>query len=247
MLSGDQTVNLRKLVLLGIFLGILGITPYSSNAVIVSTWGDVVTVKYTLSVDGAPYPGNIDQVLDPIYLSSGGTTPPELEAQFPGVAATYLLGFKQGLIGLQEHEKRSFLIYADDAYSADPSHALYGKDLYYDIELLEILYDADVKEVSITPSSATTSTQPLPPDYSGMLLLGGGVVIIGGGFVAWGIRSTQMERNALSKSRTSTSVREKNIQKDKQQIKELRELTESISGADEPLEQTEIKFRRRRR
>ncbi|MHA2225602.1 MAG: FKBP-type peptidyl-prolyl cis-trans isomerase [Candidatus Hodarchaeales archaeon] len=239
-------MNLRKFVLLGIFLGIWVITPHSSNAVIVSTWGDVVTVKYTLSVDGSPYPGNIDQVLDPIYLSTGSTTPSMIEDQFPGVAATYLLGFKQGIIGLQVNEEKSFVIDAADAYT-DPSHALYGKDLYYDIELLEILYDAVVKEVSMTTTSATTSSQPLPPDYSGMLLLGGGVVIIAGGFVAWGLRSSQMERSALSKGRTSTSVREETIQKNKQQIKELRELTESITGADKTIEQTEQKFRRRRR
>jgi hypothetical protein len=139
-------------VLLVLILGLWVITPYSSNAVIVSAWGDVVTVKYTLSVDGSPYPGNIDQVLDPIYLSTGSTVPSEIVAQFPGVAATYLLGFKQGIIGLQVNEEKSFIIDAADAYT-EPTHALYGKDLFFDIELLAILFDAVVIEIDTVPPS----------------------------------------------------------------------------------------------
>ena len=77
--------------------------------------------------------------------------------------------------------------------------------------------------------------------------MGGFVTLLAGGIVLWSFRSSRASRSALSEERTSSSIRAKSIQKDRTQLKELRELTDSISSSDVSSEKPEMKFRRRRR
>jgi hypothetical protein len=79
------------------------------------------------------------------------------------------------------------------------------------------------------------------------LLIGGSVVVAGGGLAVWYIYSSRTQKAAFSEEKMSSQVRAKSIQKDKQQLKELRELTESFTSSEDTPKEKEVKFRRRRK
>ena len=114
-------------------------------------------------------------------------------------------------------------------------------DLYYEVRLLSILYDA-----SEQPEPGERTPNPFQ-DLFNLLLVGGAVAGIGGVFIIWRVQTARTHKSALSEEKTGAVMREKAIQKDKRQIKELRILTESITGSKETSKETEVKFRPRRR
>ncbi|MHA1215305.1 MAG: hypothetical protein ACTSR2_10495 [Candidatus Hodarchaeales archaeon] len=214
-----------------------------SKAEVQADWGDVVDVNYSLWTDAAhtqPVQGNIDQTLEYIYLSQGSTVPSSISALFPSANAAYLLKFKEAIIGLAVGEEKNFMIAKEDPYG--------DQDLYYNIRLLKIHYDASGPEDSTSSSSETTTTtkQSSIGDLIGPVTLGGGAVIGIVGFVMWNIQSAKKKKAIISSKISSDAIRENDIKKQKDKIKELRELTKTFDKPVEKSGQKELKFRRRK-
>ncbi|MHA1972032.1 MAG: hypothetical protein ACTSW1_03495 [Candidatus Hodarchaeales archaeon] len=212
-----------------------------ARAEVQADWGDVVDVKYSLWTDAAhtqPVQGNIDQTLAYIYLSQGSTVPQEILVLFPDAKATYLLKFKEAIIGLPEGGEKNFMIAKEDAYG--------DQDLYYNIELLKIHYDASGPEDTTISSSKTTTAQSGSTDLIGPVALGAGALIGVIGFTLWSIQSSKNKRAIVSSRLSSDAIRESDIKKQKDKIKELRELTKGFDSPVEKSEPKELKFRRRK-
>lgn len=211
------------------------------KAQITSDWGDVVDVNYSLWEDAAhsiPVSGNIDQDLTYIYLSASSTVPENILDMFPQANANYIQKFKEALIGLAVNEQKDFVILKKDHPYEDRG------DLFYQVKLLKIHYDASEEESSGT-TSTTTRTSPVNDLFAPIIIIGG-VVIAGVLFVIFTVRSSQQTQKVLSKERSSSVIRETGIREQKSQLKELRELTESFGEKPEAPEKGEVKFRRRR-
>lgn len=244
-------MSYTRVVLLTIFLSLWTFNLDSAAAAVTASWGDVVDVNYSLWLDEdhtIEKPGSISNTnvdLHYIYLrrSQNELVPSKVLESFPESAAqelniSYLQNFIDAIIGMQVEQEKDFMITAEEAYGEE--------DLYYDIKLLEILYDASEETPSETTTTTTSSTDPFQ-DLTNLLLIGGSVIILGGGFVLWRLHISRTYKSALSEEKMSSVVRAKTIQKDKDQIKELRKLTESVTESEDTSERTEVKFRPRRR
>lgn len=207
-------------------------------------YGDVVDVNYSLWLDEAhtmPKAGNINKNLRYIYLRRTQTEPipTEVTQAFPPdtyeqLQQVYLQKFIDAIIGMEVNEIKDFMIAAEDAYG--------DEDLYYRIKLLILRYDATSGE-EVTEENDTTD--PFKDFYP--LLISGSVIVAGVGIGIWYVHSSRVQRSALSEEKTSSVARAKLIQKDKDKIKELRELTESFTDPKDTVTKEEVKFRPRRR
>ncbi|MHA1996414.1 MAG: hypothetical protein ACW97Z_17925, partial [Candidatus Hodarchaeales archaeon] len=116
-------------------------------------WGDIVNIRYTLYQDSnytIEVPGNIDVELNYTYISIGETVPSDILALYPEANSSFLLGFEEAIIGMGVNQEKKFTI---------PSEEVNGTgDLYYKIELLEIVYDASEFLTSTTTTTTTTTT-----------------------------------------------------------------------------------------
>lgn len=206
-------------------------------------YGDVVDVNYSLWLDEEhtiEKTGNINKNLFYIYLRRTQTepVPTEVSQAFPPdtyeqLQQVYLQKFIDAIIGMEVNEIKDFMIAAEDAYG--------DEDLYYRITLLALSYDASGEEVT----EEKDTTDPFKDFYP--LLISGSVIIAGAGIGIWYVHSSRVQRSALSEEKTSSVARAKLIQKDKDKIKELRELTESFTGSEDTVKKEEVKFRPRRR
>lgn len=213
------------------------------NPEVTADWGDVVDVNYSLWEDEQhtiEKENNIDVDLVYIYLrrNINVLVPTKVYNAFPPEAKDYLdqlyfQDFINAIIGMKVDQDKEFMIPAENVDS--------DTDLYYKVRLLSILYDA-----SEQPEPSERSPNPFQDLFS-LLLIGGAVAGIGGGFIIWRVQTARTYKSALSEEKTGDIMREKAIQKDKSQIKELRNLTESIAGSEETSKKTEVKFRSRRR
>lgn len=230
-----------RLFLLSFLFGLLALNLSYVFAAETADYGDVIDVNYSLWLDEEhtiEKQGNIDINLRYIYLRRTQTEqvptkvykalPPDSDEELLQV---YLQAFIDAIIGMEVDEIKDFKIAAEDAYG--------DEDLYYRIKLLALLYDASEQVVE-----EENATDPFRDFYP--LLIGGSVVVAGGGIAVWYVYSSQTHKAALSEEKMSSQVRAKYIQKDKQQIKELRELTESFASSEETGKKEEVKFRRRR-
>jgi FKBP-type peptidyl-prolyl cis-trans isomerase 2 len=230
-----------KLVLLTLIFSLWIVSPDSVNAAEFTDWGDVVNVNYSLYYDAEhtnSVAGNVDNTIEFIYLTTTNSVPPEIQGMYPEASAGFLGKFKEGIVGMQIGTRRNVKIDASDAYT-DPNHSLYGIDLYFVIRLLDILYSASENE--------NTNTIVPSQDFSALIFISGFVAILGGGLVLWSFRSSRAMKSALSDDEMSSSLRVKTIQKDKVQLKDLRELTESLTNSEESMKKQDVKFRRRRK
>ncbi|MFX0122793.1 MAG: hypothetical protein ACFFAE_04090 [Candidatus Hodarchaeota archaeon] len=215
-----------------------------ANAAVLTDWGDVVDVNYSLWEDEEhqiPVQDNINKDLTFIYLrkSQNEPVPSKVKKLFPNyvieLEQTYLQQFINELIGMQINQEKEFMIPAE---GLPPPYGDF--DLNYHIKILAIRYDA-----SVYATEEGNNSDPFKDFYP--LLIGGSVVIGGGGFALWRLQSSRTHKSALSEEKMSSTVRAKSIQKDKDKIKELRELTESIAGSKDTAKKEEVKFRPRRR
>lgn len=240
-----------RYVIILVILGLFTLNSDSVKGAITADWGDIVNVRYSLYLDAAhqePVSGNVDQPINNIYLSTGGTVPTNLEQLYPDTSASYLGEFKAAIVGMEIEQTKQVKIDAENAYTDDPSHQLYGKDLYFVITLLTIVYDAILNPTATTATTATTETSTNPiQDYTNIALIGGGIAVVAVGVIAWNFRTSRAVKSALSEKKTSTSIREQSIRKDKDQLKNLREITETFSSPKKPEEERKVKFQRRRR
>ncbi|MFX0174171.1 MAG: hypothetical protein ACFE9L_20005 [Candidatus Hodarchaeota archaeon] len=235
---------------LGFLIIILSFVGMNINNVVGATtadWGDIVNVRYSLYLDAQhteDVEGNINQFLGYLYLNQSESVPLELLEQYPQASSLYLDRFKEEIVGTKINIPKEFVILAKDGYD-QINHELFGKDLYYIVTLLEIVYDAS-PETSLT-TTTTTQNNPLNllEEFGALIAIGGGLIFVGGIYTLWSIRSTQ-RRKLIAQERLSSTVREQTIKKERSQLKELRELTESFSSSEDTPQKSEVKFRRRR-
>ncbi|MFX0085369.1 MAG: hypothetical protein ACFFAU_06820 [Candidatus Hodarchaeota archaeon] len=249
----------RRIICLILLLTIFAINTQTATAATIADWGDVVNVIYSLYLDAAhttPQPGNVNVDMYAttgkyIYITSGSSVPTDVLGLYPQASAAYLTKFKEGIVGAELNVPKSFKINKENGYTT-PGHELYDKDLYFVVTLTQILYDASEHSSSnnaATDSTTTRSRTPLPfEDFNALLAISAGVVLIGGGIIIWNYRTSKTMKFITSEKQMGSSMREEVIKKDKDTIKELRELTETISATeDSASNQTEVKIRRRRK
>ena len=230
-----------RLILLSFFFSLWALNLSYVLAAETVEYGDVVNVNYSLWLDEEhtiEKQGNIDVTLRYIYLRRTQTekVPPKVYSALPSdsveqLQQVYLQAFIDAIIEMEVDEVKNFMIAAEDAYG--------DEDLYYRIKVLALLYDDSAQVVE-----EEDGTDPFKDFYP--LLIGGSVVVVGGGIAVWYVYSSRTQKAALSEEKMSSQVREKSIQKDKQKIKELRELTESFTSSTDTQKKEEVKFRRRR-
>ncbi len=244
----------QKIIFLILLLAIFAGNTQTAIAATIADWGDVVNVIYSLYLDAAhstPVSGNVNAELNYIYITSGSSVPADVLKLYPQASAAYLTKFKEGIVGAELNVPKSFKINKENGYT-NPDDTLYDKDLYFIVTLTQILYDASEHSTSnntATESSTTRNRTPLPfEDFNALLAISAGVVLIGGGIIFWNYRTSQTMKSITSGKQKGSSIREEVIKKDKDTIKELRELTETISATkDSASSQTEVKIRRRRK
>ena len=224
-----------------IFIIVISLWTNIVKAEVTSDWGDVVDVNYSLWEDAAhksPVSGNIDVDLTYIYLSTSSTVPQSIQTLFPQASASYLLKFKEEIVGLAVGEQKNFMIAAADAYG--------DKDLYYLVEMLRIHYDASGGETSGTTSTTTQTKIPPINDLLAPTIIIGGMVVVVVLFALLNIRRTRHTQKVISKVQSSDEIQKIGLRERKSQLKELRELAESHGKKSEEPNKEEIKFRRRR-
>ena len=232
-----------RLILLPILFSLWVLTFSLVIAAEPAGYGDVVDVNYSLWLDEEhtiEKLGNINKNLRYIYLRRTQTEPipTEVSQAFPPdtyeqLQQVYLQKFIDAIIGMEVNEIKDFMIAAEDAYG--------DEDLYYRITLLTLRYDASGEEVT----EEKDTTDPFKDFYP--LLISGTVIVAGVGIGIWYVHLSRVQRSALSEEKTSSGARAKLIQKDKDKIKELRELTESFTVSEDTVKKEEVKFRPRRR
>lgn len=188
-----------------------------------------------------------------VYISSSEYIPVHVLIAVSEASTQFLDKFRTELVGAELNVEKWFIVDKEDAYT-NSSHALYNMDLYYEVTVTQILYDAS-EHVSESDPTNSTSTRRNPivfpfQDDTVVLAIGAGVALSVGGYVLWNFRSRRMMKSLTSQQDPSTSMREKVIKKDRSAIKELRELTDSYStseGVPPSSGQSEVKFRRRKK
>jgi len=217
-----------------------------ATAASTANWGDVVNVYYELYLDSAYSNLKEQGPISNVYLGPGYAVPSYVLEVVPDANAGFLEKFKEGIVGATVNQPKAFKINAADGYANDPTHELYGADLYFRITVTEIVYDASANTTTTTSTTSTTSSKPLIGGVDTLVILGGGALVLLGGFGYWSYRSSRSMRSAMTGERSSSFSRQERITKEKDQLKELRELTDSMRSSEELSEEKEVKFRRRR-
>jgi hypothetical protein len=240
-----------------LLLTISAVNTKTVTAATTADWGDVVNVIYSLYLDAThttPVEGNVNvdmygETGKYIYITSGTSIPTEVLSQVAEASATYLTKFKEGIVGAELNIPKSFKIDKQNGYRDPPNHPLYDKDLYFVVTLTQILYDASDYSSSSDTTTTTRNRVHLPfEDFNALFAIGAGVILLGGGIIIWNYRVSRAMKSITSEAQMGSSMREQVIKKDKDTIKELRELTETVSSTeDSASSQTEVKFRRRRK
>jgi hypothetical protein len=230
----------------GLILLICGclISTSLTNAAVTADWGDVVIINYSLYLDAARQPqdglpGNVDVDIENLYLTAGSSPPPRIVEAYPGAELTFLDQFTAAFVGMEVNEEKSFVI---NSTEHPYGNELEGKDLFYDVVLLAIVYD--VSEETTT----TTDSSPIPPpDFGFLLAAGAGVSLLVGGVLLRGYRASQRMESAMSDKPVRDRRQDEVLRKERSQLQELRELTETISDPqDKPQDKDPAKIRRRR-
>ncbi len=236
----------RKVIFITILLSFYINSSVNGSAATVVAWGDVVDVYYELYLNAAYSPPTRDEGPIPnIYLGPGYAVPSHVLEVVPDAKATYLEKFKEGIVGAIVNQPWEFKIDAADAYT-NPEDELYGFDLYFRVTVTQIVYDASTEESSSTTSPSTSTSTSAGPigSFESIIILAGGAFIVVAGFGIWSYQSSRSMKSVVKGERSSTSMRAETIQKEKDQLKELRELTESFETSKEIPEEKEVKFRR---
>jgi hypothetical protein len=238
----------RKINFISLLFITLSFNIEIASAATTATWGDVVDVKYSLWYDAAhtqEAPGNIGVTLTYIYLSYGSTVPSEVSSLYPEANPNYLQAFKEAVIGLEVNGEKEFVITKEEQPEGYSEY-----DLYYHIELVNLWYDASGGSSTDESSSSTSRTRtPLPyDDFNAIFAIGAAITVVVGGFFIWNFRSSRNTRSIVSKESLGSSMREQTIKKEKGTLKEIRELADSyLTDLDSSKDQSEVKFRRRRK
>ncbi len=151
-----------------------------------------------------PIQGNIDQMLNDVYLGAGNTPPQYILNQDPNANSQYLPAWKADMTGMVVGQFKSFIIPASQAYPPSSTDPIGGKDLFFEVTIVNILvggspttsnsvidltyslytdcqvqnsYPIQTGSVSSTTSttSDTSTTKAASPNYTG-IILGGGLV-----------------------------------------------------------------------
>lgn len=216
------------------------------NAAITASWGDVIDIHYSLYTDAAyteEVEGNINQTLHHIYLGRTLDTPEKILDLYPDASSSLLEPFKEAFIGMEVNQEKDFVI---DATDHTYPGVLDGKDLYYVVILLEIVYDAP-DETTTPITTASNGNAIRPPDLGFLLAAGAGVSLLAGGFLLRGYRVSQRMESTMSDKPLGTGKQDQVFKKEQSQLQELRELTETFTDPQDKHQKKEpVKFRRKR-
>ncbi|MHA1167743.1 MAG: FKBP-type peptidyl-prolyl cis-trans isomerase [Candidatus Hodarchaeales archaeon] len=209
--------------------------------------GDVVAVHYILTLYGFQGSGTeefiqegdlgVDDASQAVTVSSSQTQ--------------YLQKFVDPIFGMYVGETKQFIIDKKYGYS---SGELAYKDLYYEITIIKLWYDAIplISAEGSTTSSTTTTTTATTTETAGfqldsMMIMGilGGLGIIGGGGLLF---LTRIKPSGYNQIR---DVARSSIEKERSQLQEISKILEekrSVAGLDEkPLPPKRKRSARRRR
>ena len=112
---------------------------------------DVVRVNYTLWIEA----DIVDNQEGPVYVEDPDIieevgVPESIIEQFPDVFAPPNLGFVEGILGMKAGEEKPCLIEWNSGKAFNNiSDSHYGKDLFYQIRLREILLDASTPQPTL--------------------------------------------------------------------------------------------------
>ncbi len=190
-------------------------------------YGDIVNVQYWLYLN-PDYSGDPrdNGILNYVYVSQGTTVPNDVQQKYPDAKATYLEDFKTNLVGMKEGETKRFVIPADRGYN-DPRYGdLYGKDLYFQVKLLKIVYKGS------SGGGNVGGTQGFFESNSTLILLGVvlSAVIIGVGIYNYKTAARRRKYEHASSSDISTEVIHGSYDKRLHSLKELSSSLEKTSA-----------------
>ncbi|UCG04050.1 MAG: hypothetical protein JSW11_08690 [Candidatus Heimdallarchaeota archaeon] len=126
------------------------VTPSTADYVVID-WGDVVKMKVKITYRR---PGGTDMFFSDGFLELylGTTVPPDINETFNRVKTMSEI-FRKRVIGMRVGETRIFKINYKDLNITRPDNTLYGADVTYDVEFLEMLQDAQYDPIfELTPT-----------------------------------------------------------------------------------------------
>jgi hypothetical protein len=147
---------IKKLLLINLvgFLILLPIvTPARADYVVID-WGDVVKMKVKIIYR---VPGGADRFFSDGFLELylGETIPSDVNETFDRLK-TMSEVFRKRVIGMRQGEIRTFVVNYKEINITRPDHTLYGADITYNVEFLEMLLDAEYD-----PIFELTATHPV--------------------------------------------------------------------------------------
>jgi len=136
----------NKNLLIGVVLGIIIVaiaftifsnpTPPKTSANITADWGDMVTVDYTLVVDGKVVETSISSVAaqNNITIQGASYSPLTFKLLYGG---SLISGFVKGIVGMKVGEQRTFNATPEEAYGPYNYSLAKPIDRYYNMSLKE--------------------------------------------------------------------------------------------------------------
>ena len=128
-----------KIILVFILLFQVWVIEHTARgAEVTANWGDVVNVDFGFTKNGNIVSLDTINSLNHIYLATNEVVPENILTLFPDASASYLFKFKEAIVGMSVEEEKNFTIASEDAYG--------DGDLYCNVKLRNIVYDASLEE-----------------------------------------------------------------------------------------------------
>lgn len=145
--------TIKKLFLIN-FIGLLIILPIitpSRADYVVIDWGDVVKMKVKITYK---IPGGSDRFFSDGFLELylGDSVPLNINETFDRVK-TMSDVFRKKVIGMRQGEVRTFVVNYKELNITRPDNTLYGADITYNVEFIEMLLDDEYDPIfEMTPT-----------------------------------------------------------------------------------------------
>ncbi|MHA2297630.1 MAG: FKBP-type peptidyl-prolyl cis-trans isomerase [Candidatus Hodarchaeales archaeon] len=213
------------------------ITPANTSVVGGFSEGDIVAVHYVLTLYG--YSGSgLEE-----FIQEGDLEGEQGQVEVKSSQTKYLQKFVDAIFGMYQGETKKFIILKQYGYT-NPSHDLYDKDLYYEITVTNVYYDALplISGEGTTTTTTTTTTNPTTTDVpiyplDPMLILG----FVGIGGLAFGGVAVFYVRSRSSSYEQIQSTTEIVMSKEKSQLTEISKLVEERRRTSNKSGKTETK------
>ncbi len=129
----------RKIILVVIVLFNIWVIGYTARGMeVTANWGDIVNVDFSFTREENSVHSDTINSLNNVYLATNDIVPGNILVLYPDASASYLLKFKEAIVGMSVEEEKDFTIASEDAYG--------DGDLYCNVKLRTIVYDASLEE-----------------------------------------------------------------------------------------------------